>query len=88
LKKICNLLSFYLVYFISTDLLLKFTLYVRKKKSLRKYSKLRATGGLRKQWGLGVKSKVESSTPPPPPHLALSHWWAYWQAELSHWWAH
>jgi len=26
---------------------------------------LRATGGLRKQWELGVKSKVESSTPLP-----------------------
>jgi len=30
---------------------------------------VRATGGLRKQWELGVKNKVESSTPPPL-HLA------------------
>jgi len=52
-----------------------------------KNSKVRAIGGLRKQWKLGVKSKVESSTPPPP-HLALAHWWAYWQAELSYLWAH
>jgi len=52
----------------------------------KKNCKVMATGGLRKQWELGVKSKVESSTPSPP-HLALSHWWAYWQAELSYWWA-
>jgi len=45
---------------------LKFTLNVRNKKSLSKNFKVRATGGLRKQWELGVKSKVESSTPPPP----------------------
>jgi len=31
----------------------------------KKNSKVRATGGLRKQWELGVKSKVESSTPSP-----------------------
>jgi len=30
-----------------------------------KNSKVRATGGLRKQWELGVKSKVESCTPLP-----------------------
>jgi len=45
---------------------------------------VRATGGLRKQLGIGVKNKVESSTPHPP-HLAISHWWAYWQDELSYW---
>jgi len=53
-EKICILLSSYLLSLIFSDLSLKFTLNVRKKKSLRKNSKVRATGGLRKRWELGV----------------------------------
>jgi len=70
LKKICNLLSSYLVYLILTNLSLKCTLNVRNKKSFSKNCKVRATGGLRKQWEFGVKSKL--SHLPPLPHTRHS----------------
>jgi len=59
-----------------------------------KNNKVRATVGLRKQWQLEVKSKVEVSASPSPLLLvgslqaALSYWWAYRQAEILTfiWW--